>query len=93
MAKPPERKWRTLRKIASPQERSLAEAVEHLPVADVLPQPDVETPLVPVEPVTTDEDGPVAVLLALPVASTARLIRETLESFTEARVVGSDFDR
>lgn len=32
-------------------------------------------------------DGPVQVLIAHPVASTARLIRETLENFTECRVV------
>jgi len=87
MAKPPERKWRTLRKITPPQEMSFAEAVEHLPVADVIPQSEVEIPLVPVEPVIKEEEGPVSVLLALPVASTARLIRETLESFTAARVV------
>lgn len=33
-----------------------------------------------------EEDVPVSVLVAHPVASTSRLIRETLESFTEGRV-------
>ena len=76
MAGTPERKWTTLRTIAPQAEVSPAE-VEACPESIVAP----ETAMTAVEKGT-----PASVLVAHPVASTARLIRETLESFTEARV-------
>jgi PleD family two-component response regulator len=76
MAGTPERKWTTLRTIAPQAEVSPAE-VEACPESIVAP----ETTMTAVEKGT-----PASVLVAHPVASTARLIRETLESFTEARV-------
>lgn len=84
MAGPPERKWRTLRKIAPPQETPLAEEVALSSDAENLPETGAGNPPAPDEPGSKD---PVSVLVVHPVASTARLIRETLESFTDARVV------
>jgi len=114
MESPAERKWTTLRKIASPPEKSPGEVIP-LSLPD-LPDPDAEaigsepapvgeeepagTPVeiaedvplgsaVSVPPVAVREPAaaPVEVLIAHPVASTARLIRETLENFTDCRVV------
>jgi CheY-like chemotaxis protein len=93
MESPAERKWTTLRNIASPQEKSPGEVVE--PVVPELPDDEVgepaeansepDAPGIPA-PVRVPS-GPVEVLIAHPVASTARLIRETLENFTDCRVV------
>jgi CheY-like chemotaxis protein len=104
MESPAERKWTTLRKIASPLGKSPGEAGD-----TVLPEPMAVEPSVESDfdqsmaaSVTEPESegssaqaptsprpgtGPVEVLIAHPVASTARLIRETLENFTDCRVV------
>lgn len=93
MESPAERKWTTLRNIASPQEKSPGEVVE-----PVVPETAVDEPVAaaeansePVVPVTPTPvrvpTVPVEVLIAHPAASTARLIRETLENFTDCRVV------
>ena len=81
MESPAKRKWTTLRNITSPQEKSPGEVV-----LTSLPETVVE--------VTEDvvvaaeaEPGVVSVLVVHPIASTARLIRETLENFTACRVV------
>ncbi len=94
MESPAERKWTTLRNIASPQEKSPGEVVD--PVASGSPDdksgepaktnPESLAPAAPAAPVSAPS-GPVEVLIAHPVASTARLIRETLENFTDCRVV------
>lgn len=79
MAESPERKWTTLRKIAPTPESA--------PVVE--PTPAVIDPVDPVDPVAPtieDPEEPAAILIAHPAASTTRLIRETLESFTEAKV-------
>lgn len=86
MESPAERKWTTLRNIASPQEKSGGGEV--LPA---VPDVDVEEEL-PEEikiPDAGSEEGPLHVLVAHPVASTSRLIRETLENFTSCRVVST----
>jgi CheY-like chemotaxis protein len=76
MAGTPERKWTTLRTITPPAEVP--------PVEDGGVPASIDRP----EPhAAAGEPGaPASVLIAHPAASTARLIRETLESFTEARV-------
>src|SRR5690606_36146041 len=51
-----------------------------------VPADEASPPVVEVPAETPVEDGPPRVLVAHPVASTTRLIRETLESFTDARV-------
>jgi CheY-like chemotaxis protein len=76
MAGSPERKWTTLRKIAPTPEPSPAEE----------PSIPLEVAPAPVEPIEEEPEGPSSILIAHSVASTTRLIRETLESFTEARV-------
>jgi CheY-like chemotaxis protein len=101
MESPAERKWTTLRNIASPQEKSPGEAVVPVvpgtivepsfePVVDQpveVAEPDPEGGTVPAATPARPETGPVEILIAHPVASTVRLIRETLENFTECRVV------
>jgi len=79
MAGSPERKWTTLRKIASPQGENVAEAGE----PSSAPSPEASVPPPPVD----DPEEQASVLVVHPVASTTRLIRETLENFTEARVL------
>lgn len=85
MESPAERKWTTLRSIASPQEKSPGEAA--------LPSVPETVEEVPIEMITASEaqveEGPLHVLVAHPVASTSRLIRETLENFTSCRVVST----
>lgn len=76
MAESPERKWTTLRKIAPTQES--APVVESAPAAIAS--------LDPIAAPVDEPGGPAAILIAHPAASTTRLIRETLESFTEARI-------
>ena len=95
----PKKKWKTLRKIGSPQEefeRTVPANKEEI-VRTGLP-PSIMEGLAEVEktePVvsataskleTTSDDEPVRVLVAHPVGSTARLMRETLENFTSAEV-------
>ncbi len=85
MAESPERKWKTLRTIAPLQGKS---PVPPSPA----PPPDPEAPpeLLRAGPGPIPDQGgtgePVAILVAHPVVSTVRLIRETLEQFTAARV-------
>lgn len=50
------------------------------------PSIPLEIPAAPVEPVAEEPEDPASILIAHSAASTTRLIRETLESFTEARV-------
>lgn len=50
------------------------------------PSIPVEIAAAPVESIEEEPDGPESILIAHSAASTTRLIRETLESFTEARV-------
>ena len=76
MAESPERKWTTLRKIAPASESAPAGESPHAAIVS----------LDPAAPAQEEPEGPCAILIAHPAASTARLIRETLESFTEARV-------
>ncbi len=85
MESPAERKWTTLRSIASPRERSGHE-VGPVSVPDVAADTPVEVIEIPAESV---EESPLHVLVAHPVASTSRLIRETLENFTSCRVVST----
>lgn len=99
----PQKKWKTLRKIGSPQEESegTVPANKEEIVRTGLPpsimeglaevkktEPVVPTPLSApaLKPETTSDDEPVRVLVAHPVVSTARLMRETLENFTSAEV-------
>jgi len=85
MESPAERKWTTLRNIASPQEKSGGGEV--LPtVSDLVAE---ELPEGMERPEAEAEAGPLHVLVAHPVASTSRLIRETLENFTSCRVVST----
>ena len=99
----PQKKWKTLRKIGSPQEESegtvpankeeivrtglppsiMEELAEVKKTEPVVPTP-LSTPAL--KPETTSDDEPVRVLVAHPVVSTARLMRETLENFTSAEV-------
>lgn len=83
MAGTPERKWTPLRKIASPQ----GEIPSGAPSA-MLPEEQIPAETNAVEPaaLSSGPEGPVSILVAHPVASTARLIRETLEQFTGATV-------
>jgi len=95
-----QKKWKTLRKIGSPQEESegTAPANEQEIVRTDLPASIIEGLAEPektesvVEAVSAPEskattsDEPVRILVAHPVGSTTRLIRETLESFTEVEV-------
>lgn len=71
-----------MRKIAPPQEESPAEE------KTLAPDPTLSGPASdPVESAPPPKpEGSVAVLVVHPVASTSRLIRETLESFTNGRV-------
>lgn len=97
MESPAERKWTTLRNIASPQEKSPGEVVESVvpgtAVVDSAIEPDEaadpegEAVAPPAPTPVRTPSGPVEVLIAHPAASTARLIRETLENFTDCRVV------
>ena len=103
MESPAERKWTTLRKTASPAEISHREDVspampDSTVEAGISESPDLiadEATLAPggvVGSVIPEREiilapGPVEVLIAHPVASTARLIRETLENFTNCRAV------
>ena len=96
MESPAERKWTTLRNIGSPQEKSPGEVVEPVvpetavdePVAAAEAAEANSEPVVPVTPTPVRVPTvPVEVLIAHPAASTARLIRETLENFTDCRVV------
>lgn len=66
-----EQKWTTVRDIVSPQVKSAEE--DH--IAEV---PDLSSEV--------EDKPPVNVLVMHPIASTARLIRETLENFTNCRV-------
>jgi len=84
--------WKTLRKISSPQEESevALPANEEEIVRTELSACHTDA-LVGVEkPETVDEFGTsrdsIKVLVAHPVSSTSRLIRETLESFTDLEV-------
>lgn len=77
MAESPERKWTTLRKIAP--------APESAPVVESMPHAAIVS-LDPVTPTDEGTDAPASILIAHPAASTTRLIRETLESFTQAKV-------
>lgn len=95
----PKKKWKTLRKIGSPQGESegTVPANKEEIVRTELP-PSIMEGLAEVEktePVvsataskleTILDDEPVRVLVAHPVGSTARLMRETLENFTSAEV-------
>ena len=103
MERHPQKKWKTLRKIGSPQEESegtvpankeeivrtglppsiMEELAEVKKTEPVVPTP-LSTPAL--KPETTSDDEPVRVLVAHPVVSTARLMRETLENFTSAEV-------
>lgn len=76
MAGSPERKWTTLRKIAPTPEPSSVEE----------PSIPMEITPAPAEPIEEEPEGQASILIAHSAASTTRLIRETLESFTEARV-------
>ena len=90
MESPAERKWTTLRNIASPQEKSPGEAAEPVVPETALDEPAEANsePVAPAVPAPARMPSvPVEVLIAHPVASTARLIRETLENFTDCRVV------
>ena len=83
MESPAKRNWTTLRNIASPHEESVGDVVL-LPVPETVievEEEDVD------EPSVAAEAGAVAVLVAHPIASTARLIREALENFTGCLVV------
>lgn len=74
MSEIPEKKWKNLRPV-----RRVQPVPE--PPLEPAPAPD------PVEePQPAAEAGPVPVLIAHPLASTTRLIRETLEQFTVAQV-------
>ncbi len=95
-----QKKWKTLRKIGSPQEESegTVPANEEEIVRTELPPSIIEglaeaekpgpvvVPTPVSKPETTPEGEPVRVLVAHPVGSTTRLMRETLESFTSAEV-------
>jgi CheY-like chemotaxis protein len=79
MAGSPERKWTTLRKIAPPQGKIPAEEA---------PSPDPAATGGPLSPATAgDPEDPASILVVHPAAPTTRLIRETFESFTDARVI------
>ena len=95
----PKKKWKTLRKIGSPQGESegTVPANKEEIVRTELPPSIMEglaevektelvvpTPASKLETILDDE--PVRVLVAHPVGSTARLMRETLENFTSAEV-------
>lgn len=92
-----ERKWKTLRHIGSPQEESVEAEVDSLPEeiaeeprsadygVESSPPPEVDQD----EPELEREDIKEKVLVVLPVASTTRLIRETLGNFTGAEVVAT----
>ncbi|MGB0154701.1 MAG: hypothetical protein ACPGFB_11775 [Verrucomicrobiales bacterium] len=95
----PKKKWKTLRKIGSPQGESegTVPANKEEIVRTELPPSIMEglaevekTELVVPPPAskleTILDDEPVRVLVAHPVGSTARLMRETLENFTSAEV-------
>ncbi len=93
---PAERKWRTLRKIASPREKAPGEGMpaaapepeSFSPEPEAAPPGEVESaPTAPPEAESGLPGGTVEVLIVHPVASTARLIRETLQNFTDCRVV------
>ena len=82
-----ERKWKTLRDISSSQEESESVSLER--TEESLPEQDLETPSSSDSETTSvspSEEGPLRVLVAHPSTSTSRLLRETLENFTEARV-------
>lgn len=95
MAETPERKWTTLRRfpghpsresaaVPAPESGSVGEREE----ASSDPLPEIEgagdAPVPPSISESPDEEP--AVLVAHPFASTSRLIRETLDQFTGARV-------
>lgn len=98
-----ERKWKTLRHIGSPQEESEDAVVDSFPEAieeevrsvdyGLESSPPAESEKVseddPIELVPEEEDRPERALIVLPIASTTRLIRETLENFTNAEVVAT----
>lgn len=88
MESPAERKWTTLRTIASARETSALEEV-HSPAPGADADEVVEAPEALDIPEVPEEAGPLHVLVAHPVASTSRLIRETLENFTSCRVVST----
>ena len=99
MESPVKRKWTTFRNLTSPQEKSpgeevlltvpetVAEAVPETVSETMTEAADALTEEIFDEPVVAAEAGVVSVLVAHPIASTARLIRETLENFTGCRVV------
>lgn len=88
--------------IPSPASEPEADLPETVPIAEgedaaspisqtAIPEDALLEAVVPGPPaeVTEPSPGPVEVLIAHPVASTARLIRETLENFTDCRVVAT----
>lgn len=79
MAGSPERKWTTLRKIVPSQGKIPTEADP--------PPDDCATVESNLPTACSRPDEPATVLVAHPAAATARLIRETLENFTDARVI------
>ena len=99
----PKKKWKTLRKIGSPQEEfertvpankeeivrtglppSIMEGLAEVEKTEPVVPTSLSVPASKLE--TTSDNEPVRVLVAHPVGSTARLMRETLENFTSAEV-------
>lgn len=86
----PEKKWKTLRPVRRTAPEPAVEPESAEPEAVTPPSPPAEEVFEtgsdnPV-PIPEPEAGPVPVLIAHPLASTTRLIRETLEQFTAAQV-------